>query len=29
LTKGERFPDINGTTARIRELLAAQQTDKP
>jgi len=25
VTKGERFPDINGTNARIREILAAQQ----
>jgi 4-hydroxy-4-methyl-2-oxoglutarate aldolase len=25
VTKGERFPDINGTNARIRDILAAQR----
>jgi 4-hydroxy-4-methyl-2-oxoglutarate aldolase len=29
VTKGERFPDINGTNVRIREILAAQQTVRP
>ena len=24
VTKGEKFPDINGTNAKIREILAAQ-----
>jgi hypothetical protein len=29
VTKGERFPDINGTNVRINEILAAQRTGKP
>jgi regulator of RNase E activity RraA len=29
ITQGERFPDINGTNTRIREILAAQHAAKP
>jgi regulator of RNase E activity RraA len=29
VTNGESFPDINGTSARIAEILAAQRTRKP
>jgi 4-hydroxy-4-methyl-2-oxoglutarate aldolase len=29
VTNGERFPDINGTNARISEILAAQRMGKP
>jgi 4-hydroxy-4-methyl-2-oxoglutarate aldolase len=28
VSKGERFPDINGTNTRIRDILAAQRTGK-
>ena len=29
VTNGERFPDINGTNARISEIFAAQRAEKP